>query len=320
MVNLAEVLLTYVFRIDKELEAMCSRVQTTHCLIRALLLLVTLQLIAACAFAQTPPPRATPTPQVSPTPSLERRFIKNIIRDQRAIWTSPLRLRGGDARWLLPLGLSTAALVTTDPYTADFDDNRSRDNVSHAISRLGSAYTTAAIAGTFYLAGRVKNNARARETGLLGAEALIDGGIVSLALKSATQRPRPREQDGRGEFFDRGNTFPSGHAIEAWSLATVIAEEYKDRPFVRFSAYSLATAASIARYTGRSHFLSDVLVGSAIGYGIGRYVYRKNHNPSLDTSRTETMRDTMRAKLVPFVMPSYNRAAHAYGVTLAWSF
>jgi hypothetical protein len=32
---------------------------------------------------------------------------------------------------------------------------------------------------------------------------------------------------------------------------------------------------SVSRYTARDHFLSDALVGSVIGFGIGRYVYRE---------------------------------------------
>jgi membrane-associated phospholipid phosphatase len=302
---------------------MRSRCQAACCLIRALLLLAAVQIIAASAFAQRSPASASPTPQASPTPSLERQFFKNILRDQRAIWTSPLHLVKRDARWLLPLGITTAALIATDPQTGDFDEPRNRtNNVSRDTSYLGAAYTTAAITGTFYLVGRAKKNARARETGLLGAEALLNGHIVTLALKTATQRPRPREKDGRGEFFEGGRSFPSGHTIMAWSLATVIAEEYRDRPFVRFSAYGLAAAVSAARYTGRNHFLSDVLVGSAIGYGIGRYVYRTRHNPNLDPGgeEAETTNDTERSGLVPFIIPRYHRQARAYGLTLAWSF
>jgi membrane-associated phospholipid phosphatase len=304
---------------------MHSRCQTARGLIRVMLLLAAVQIMGASAFAQeemSPPASASPAPQASPTPSLERQFFKNLLRDQRAIWTSPLHVSKRDARWLIPLSIATGALIATDAETADIDDaHRNRiNNVSRDISYIGSVYGTAAITGTFYLVGRAKNNARARETGLLGAQALLNGHIVTLALKTATQRPRPREKDGRGEFFDGGRSFPSGHAIMSWSLATVIAEEYRDRPVVRFSAYGLAAAVSIARYTGRSHFLSDVLVGSAIGYGIGRYVYRTHHNPNLDSGGEGMTNDTAGSRLTPLIIPSYNRQARAYGLTLAWSF
>ncbi|MDT4897341.1 MAG: hypothetical protein QOH25_2418 [Acidobacteriota bacterium] len=299
---------------------MSSKRQARRRLISALLFLVFIQLVAASAFAQSQPASASPTPQALPTPSLERQFFKNIARDQRAIWTSPLHLHKRDARWLLPLGIATAALVTTDPYTADINEDRLRNNVSRDISYLGSLYGTGAITGTFYLVGRMTDNARARETGILGAEALLNGELVALVLKNTTQRPRPRSRNGHGAFFRGGQSFPSGHSIASWSLATVVAEEYKDRPVVRFSAYGLAAIVSLSRYTGHNHFLSDVLAGSAIGYGIGRYVYRTHHDPGLDTGEAETTNDTAPSRLAPFIIPLYNRPAHTYGLSLAWNF
>src|SRR5205814_5330383 len=133
------------------------------------------------------------------------------------------------------------------------------------------------IAATFYLVGRVRHDERARETGLLGAEALIDSAIVVTALKEITQRGRPLSGRDRSEFFDGGSSFPSGHSIEAWSLAAVIANEYQHNRAVQVAAYGIASAVSISRFTGEKHYLSDILVGSALGYGIGSYVYKAQH-------------------------------------------
>jgi len=276
------------------------------------------------ASAQTASPTPTPpnTPAAShpsPTPTPERQFFKNILNDQRAIWTSPLHLQGDDAKWLVPLGLATGGLFATDRQTADaIADKETLQKVSHVISVFGSGYTTGGIAAAFYLLGRKKNNARARETGLLGAEALIDGGIVAAALKTSTQRPRPRAGEDRGKFFHGGLAFPSGHAIAAWSLATIVAMEYRDSHLIQVSAYGLATAVSISRYTGHNHFLSDALVGSAIGYGIGKYVYCRRHDPPPGSLSQEPPRSS--SKLWPLIVPRYQRAARNYGVTMVWSF
>lgn len=278
---------------------------------RAATLLFVIFVANTSASAQTSP---KPTPQASPTPTLESQFFKNILRDQRAIWTLPFHLHRGDAKWLLPLGLSTAALIATDRHTAGaLDDNRTRLNVSRVLSYPGAIYSAGGIAGIFYLAGRAGHNTRARETGLLGAEALIDTLIVEVSLKTATQRSRPRIDNSSGEFFEGGDSFPSGHAMQAWSLATIIANEYKHHRAVQFGAYGLATAVSVARFTVRKHFLSDVLVGSAMGYGIGRYVYRKN----LESRGANT---STHSKLWPDFAPIYNRSARDYGLALAWSF
>ena len=277
--------------------------------------------ITASAAAQTPAPSTSPTPKPSSSPSLEREFFRNILRDQRAIWTSPLHLHREDAKWLAPLGLATAALIATDRRTADaLGDNRTRLNVSHYVSYLGSGYGSGGVAAAFYLVGRARDDARARETGLLGGEALIDSGIVAAALKTSTQRPRPRAGKERGDFFDGGLSFPSGHTIAAWSLATLIANEYKDHPYVRFGAYGLAALVSASRFTGRNHFLSDVLVGSTIGYGIGRYVYRVRHDPNIDIDLQGGQTSGVRSRLFPLIAPRFDRSTHSYGMTLAWTF
>jgi membrane-associated phospholipid phosphatase len=223
----------------------------------------------------SPSPSPTPLAKVSPTPSLERRFVKNIAHDQVAIWTSPFKLHGDDVKWLLPAAVGTAALIATDQYTSSWI-RRGGDLpvVSHDVSWVGKAYVTGGVAGAFYLAGLATHNYRARETGLLAGEALIDTGIVTEVLKLATQRPRPNSGNGHGVFFTRGNSFPSGHSSTVWSVATVIAYEYQKHPLVRYGAYAAAVGVSISRYSGRNHFLSDIVVGSAIGFGIGRYVYR----------------------------------------------
>jgi membrane-associated phospholipid phosphatase len=251
----------------------------------------------------------TPTPSPSP-PSLEKEFFKNILRDQKAIWTAPLRVHRVDAKWMVPSGIGAMALFTTDRITGD-EIARSQRQVkaSRIVSYAGSVYGLGAVATTFYLLGRKKSDDRARETGILSAEALADSLIVSGALKEITQRARPMEGVERSEFFDGGNSFPSGHSVQAWAVAAVIANEYHDRKLVKLAAYGVASAVSVARFTEHKHYISDVIVGSAAGYAIGRYVYKAHHrDPSITQSHW------------PTIVPQYNRSARQYGVGLTWNF
>src|SRR5262245_35976838 len=79
---------------------------------------VTALVVSAQTTARAAPsPRPSPMP--SPTPSLEREFFKNILRDQKAIWTSPLHLERSDAKWMIPSGIGFMALATTDRITGD---------------------------------------------------------------------------------------------------------------------------------------------------------------------------------------------------------
>lgn len=270
-------------------------------------------------------PEAGPTPQAAPTPTLERRFFRNVLHDQGAIWTSPFHMGHGDAKWLAPLGVSAAVFFATDRRTAgemaEGGANSTRLRISRDISQAGNLYATGGAAAVFYLFGRERHDARARETGLLAAEALVDSSLVVEALKAVSQRQRPPADHASGEFFDGGSSFPSGHAISAWSFASVVAEEYgRNRPLLRFGVYGLAAAVSLSRFTGRKHFLSDTLVGSALGYGIGHYVYRKHHDPSLDADDGSQKKTSAARRKLPLVAPIFSRAERAYGLGLAWDF
>jgi acid phosphatase family membrane protein YuiD len=99
-------------------------------------------------------------------------------------------------------------------------------------------------------------------------------------LKAATQRPRPETKDSNISFWHGGEAFPSGHSIQSWALARVVALEFGDKKLVPGIAYGLASPVSVARVAGRRHSPSDVLVGSAMGFFIGDYVYRHHHAPS----------------------------------------
>ena len=254
----------------------------------------------------------------SPTPSLEHDFFKNILSDQKAIWTAPFRLQRRDAKWAIPAGIGFMALVTTDRITGDeIAESNGQVKASHIVSHVGSVYGLGSVAGAFYLIGRARNNDRARETGLLSAQALINSLIVESALKGITQRARPMTGVERSEFFDGGNSFPSGHSTQAWAVAAVVASEYKDRRAVQILAYGAATAVSVARFTGQKHYLSDVVVGSALGYTIGKYVYSTHHRESLDSTDDN---GPVSPSWRPMITPQFNRQAHAYGLSLTWSF
>src|SRR3954464_15886512 len=87
----------------------------------------------------------TPTPSPSP-PSLESEFFKNILRDQKAIWTAPLHLHHVDAKWMIPSGIGAMALITTDRITGDEIGESDRQvKASQIISYAGSIYGIGAV-------------------------------------------------------------------------------------------------------------------------------------------------------------------------------
>jgi membrane-associated phospholipid phosphatase len=276
------------------------------------------------ATAQSAAPESSSDPsatagssQSSAETPLEKQFFKNILRDQKAIWTSPFHIHKKDAKWLIPAGIGIAALIATDHETEEhIGNNVTRISVSRWVSRMGVEYTSIGIAGGFYMVGRLTHHAKARETGILGAEAVINGFIVGGALKAIAQRERPLEGNGKGRFFKGGSSFPSGHSTSAWALATVIANEYHDKKAVQIGAYTFASLVSLSRFTGHNHFFSDVAAGSAMGYVIGRYVYRRHHNPAIasDSDRVKHL------DIAPHFQPGYRGKSSIYGLAATYTF
>src|SRR5689334_21595999 len=111
------------------------------------------------------------------------------------------------------------------------------------------------------------------DTGKKGFQATLYSQAEMQTMKFITNRNRPGD-GSNGHFWTGGSSFPSGHAMEAWALAKVISDEYSNKPLVKIGMYSFATAVSLSRITGQKHYPSDVLVGSALGYMIGKFVMR----------------------------------------------
>jgi membrane-associated phospholipid phosphatase len=215
-----------------------------------------------------------------------RRMPRYIWHDQKAIWTSPFHTAKRDIKWWLIFGGATAALIASDRWTTHHLPN-SPDQITAGTwgSRIGAAYTLIPLSAGFYFIGSKTGDQRFRETGMIAFETLIDANIVGEVLKLATSRARPLQGDGNGGFESASNpltsSFPSGHAITTWALASVVAHEYP-KPAVQIAAYGLASAVTIARVGARRHFPGDVLAGSALGWFIGDYLYGKRHNRELD--------------------------------------
>ncbi len=220
------------------------------------------------------------------------RMPKYIFQDQKAIWTSPFHTSKQDIKFWAIFGTVTTAFIATDKWSVkQLPNSSSQVSVSKWASRAGSAYSLIPISAGFYFIGTGTHEVRLRETGLLAFETLIDSTLVVEAVKLATNRARPLESGGRGHFWDSPNGrlssgFPSGHAINVWALASVIAHQYPHPRIVPIMAYALASTVVMARVGARQHFPGDVVAGSAMGWFLGDYVYGRRHNRDLDQKRT----------------------------------
>jgi hypothetical protein len=250
-----------------------------------------------------------------------KRMFFNIPGDQKTIWTSPLKIRARDSSWLIPLGAVTAALIGSDQHSME----RERSNTK-AVT-LGKNVSNAGLVGmagvpvVMYMWSQLRPLPREHEASLLTGEAMMDSLIVNEAFKFAFGRERPTPTDGQGKFFStwKNSSFPSTHSTLGWAAASVIAHEYPGW-LSQSLAYAAATTISVSRVAGRQHFPSDVVVGGAMGWLIGRSVYNAHHDRDLDEANfgsftqpgEEREHTTLASPFVPvdsWVYPALKRLA-----------
>jgi len=214
-----------------------------------------------------------------------KRLPGNILTDQKNIWLFPAHLR--HRRVLiaaLAVAGATAALVELDPKEGHYFRNSTAYN---GFNRGFSGYNTSLgmvlAPVSWYAVGLIRKDEKAQKTTLLAAEAVVDSEILTTVMKDVDRRLRPGAIAPNGNFSDtwfdsRGSwlrgrgSFPSGHTIAAASIATVFARQYgRQHRWVPYVAYGLAATIGFSRMTLSSHFLSDVFLGGALGYSIGRF-------------------------------------------------
>ncbi len=125
---------------------------------------------------------------------------------------------------------------------------------------------TVAIAGGAYVGGLLADQPRVREFGADAALSMLVAQSVTIPVKILAGRFRPDQDAGPYHFKPLGGSqsFPSGHATQAFTLAAVISE-YADNPWGSAAAYGGAVLVGLARLEQRAHFVSDVVAGAVVG-------------------------------------------------------
>lgn len=245
------------------------------------------QTILARAFFQEPAPSTPPAPQKFTFRSLFRDFPK----DAGEIWSYPVHIRTRDILPIAGLTVLTGFLITNDEAVRrGFMDYRMGHAwvkaVSPVITEMGS-YGAFGTAAAFLFVGLIAKDGKAVETAALASSAMLQSGILVTFLKGLFGRQRPNWGPGGedrwsgpvgfSEWFKSGiygkyDSFPGGHSITAFSLATVVARQYQESVWVPILAYTTATGVALSRLTENKHWPSDCLVGGVLGYVIGRLV------------------------------------------------
>ena len=213
-----------------------------------------------------------------------RKLPMNLLHDQKNMWLFPLEL-GKGRHWLPALFITggTAAFLATDAQTMPhFRQTKNFHGFNRVFSTTATGAAIVVVPAVFYAASLLRKDSYDQSTALFTGEAVVDDTIFMVVTKAIARRQRPTELPiagpysdtffhSNGSIFGKGTSFPSGHALMAFSVATVFARRYRDHRWVPYVAYAVASAIAFSRVTTGAHFPADVFVGSSLGYVIARY-------------------------------------------------
>jgi len=239
------------------------------------------------ALGQEPRPQEpapTPTPAKPGVPARAwaavRREANRYGRDSVALFKAPLNWQKRDWEKAGGAVLVLGGLMLADRSignAAQRQRSHFTDRVAGATTSLGGQYGVHASTALLGL-GLLFNHENMRDTGREALEAGLFAHLLnSYVLKRAFGRERPYESDGRTVFVPGSShdSFPSGHATEAFAVASVVAARSKGWP-IPLLAYTAATIVALDRINSRVHFTSDVVAGAFVGTAIGRFLVKRH--------------------------------------------
>lgn len=210
-------------------------------------------------------------------------YFKSWLTDSRDIVIAPIRWN--KYQWI---AFSGVTVITAFLYTQDASIERiTQNNQTHfldvasksGLERLGSGVYSLPAMALLYGVGAIRKDDKEKYTALKGIEAYALGFVMAQVLKQLTHRDRPYMNNPPdpylwyGPFHPPSNSsFPSGHSTVAFAVATVVATSYRKTIWVPIVCYTFAGLTALSRVYQNDHWFSDVFVGTALGFAIGKTI------------------------------------------------
>lgn len=212
-------------------------------------------------------------------------FAATVGGDIFHIFSSPFRLKQKDGLKLLALTATTVVFVTSLDKRIDHDFIERDDfyvkpaiglaQIGDAYDKFSAEYVLAGLSFPMLAGGVILKDKKLATTGRLMIESFLIAGAITQLGKKVAGRARPYTGNGPSAFAwfkfsgaEERRSFPSGHATGAFALMTVLAKQY-DSWWMEVPAYTVAVSVALQRIDTHRHWGADVVLGGAIGYGVG---------------------------------------------------
>jgi len=213
----------------------------------------------------------------------------NIFGGVGYAYSRPLHWKGNQWANFGYLAGGTGVLFTVDDEVDDWA-NGFRQDVPQFIkdygNNIGNPDNNYLFTGAVYLTGLFTKNEKLRRTGVLLISSATASGFLQQVFKRVIGRARPRAEVGSFTFapslgvnrnfnFD---SFPSGHAMLAFTNAYAIAKQFKN-PWIKSGIYTVGMIPGLVRVLDRFHWISDVAFSTVFSIfiveSIDRFLDRK---------------------------------------------
>lgn len=207
-------------------------------------------------------------------------YVELLWNDTGMVLTAPARWDQQDWRYV---GFSAAGIGVAASLDKTIKDHvqahrtAGEDRFFQKYQNLGSTWSFGVI-GAFEIWGEAVGDTTAKNTAMDALTASIIGpGLIGTSVKYAVGRVRLNAATHTFDFkpFSNNQSFPSGHAAQAFAVATAIAENYPTW-WVQTLCYGGAGLVGYARIEQNAHYTSDVVAGALLGWSVARAVVHRH--------------------------------------------
>ncbi|MGQ8338201.1 phosphatase PAP2 family protein [Sunxiuqinia sp. A32] len=220
------------------------------------------------------------------TVQFNKHYLKKYWTDVKSIVVSPTKWDGQDwTKFGVFTGITASMLFVDEPISEGFQTfriytgNGGEKFAANVLEPFGAEYSLA-VMGSFMVYGLLAKDIKSQSTGLLALESFLLSSAFVRIPKFLAGRSRPDSGMDVSAFefngFGKGSSFPSGHTIAVFAVASVIANQYSDTKWVPVVSYSIAGLAGLSRVFDHRHWASDVFTSAVLGTLIGNLVSKRN--------------------------------------------